>query len=403
MAEASVSLGDLLPEVKDKNRNSTTGALDNIKRTRAINRTLQDLQDYADWEFTKRTKTFYFIEGVYEYSLENYVGCKGIENDGDTSILDFKNANDLRPINDADVSLNEHQPRDVRENIRRNRFIKEFAIDAGVLIIGYPRQTGAQIHNCDSLTADGTWAASTGASNLTIDSTIFKEGNGALNFDTVAGTSLVLTNSTLASKDYSELKKQSHITMQVYLPTITNFTSIRLRYGSSSTLYIEKTETQPAGNATLKTGWNLFAFRWADATDTGADATALDYIQIVITFSAATTDTDFRIDDIRIGKEVEMELEYFSLAMVKQADGDYQLEFDADDVTQTDLLLGGNQARRTVVQGATYECFEIIGGKSERDRTDSFKIYEKKKMDLLKRAGKRIRRVGKRLNFPGRH
>lgn len=399
-----VTLANLLTETKDKNRNSTTGALDNAKRTRAINRVLQDLQDFADWDFTKRTKTFYFIDGVYEYSLENYVGCTCYDNDGTTEIPDFKNPYDLRPIKDADKSLSYKEAKDVRENIRRNRFIREYSVDNGVLIVGYPRQTSAQIHNCDSLTANGTWAASGDASNLGIDEVTYSEGNGALNFDVSAGTSLIITNSSLSAYDFSELQNVSAITMDIWLPTITNFTSVRLRFGSSSGDYWEVTATVPAGNASLKTGKNKFAFRWVDASETGTpDATAIDYMQIVLTYSASTTDTDFRIDDIRIGREVEMELEYYSLAMVTQADGDYQLEFDADEVDQTDLLLGGSTARRTVVQGATYEGFEIIGGKSERDRTDSFKIYENLKMTLLKKAGKRIRRPTKVLNFPGRH
>lgn len=400
----SVLLSELLAESTEKTRNSTTGALDNTKRTRAINRVLQDLQDYADWLFTKRTKTFYFISGVSEYSLKDYVGCSCQDNDGSTSIADFKNPYDLRPITNPDKSLDYTEERPVRENVRRNRFISEYAVDNDLLIVGYPNQASAQIHNCDSLTANGTVAASVGASNLTIDQVIFSEGNGALNFDTVAGTSLVITFTGFTSLDLESFQNKSHVTMDVWLPTVANFTSIRLRLGSASGAYWEKTETAPAGNRTLTAGKNKFAFRWASSTETGSpDFSAVDYMQIVITYGSATTATDFRIDDIRIGQEVEMELDYYSLAMVKDTAGDYQLEFNADSVTQTDVLLGDVTARRTVVQGTTYELFEIIGGKSERDRTDSFNLYTSKKKDLMKKCGKRIRRPIKTLDFPGRN
>jgi hypothetical protein len=391
----ALQLTDILAEVKEKNRNSTTGALDDTKRTRAINRILGDLQDFADWEFTKRNKTFYFIDGVSEYSLENHVGTTCQDNDGSTSIPDFKNPHDIRP--DGDKSLDYKEAKAVRENIRKNKFIKEYAVDGDTLIIGYPRQVSAQLHNCDSLTANGTWAASGDASNLTIDTQEYEEGNGALNFDS-AGTSLILTNSTLSSKDLTSLQNKSHITMKVYLPSITNFTSIAVRFGSSASAYWEKTETLPAASQALKVGWNTFAFRWADATETGSpDVSAVNYMRIVLTYSASLTDTDFRIDDIRIGKEVEMNLDYYSLAMVKDAAGDYQLEFNADSVTMTDTLLG--DARRCVVQGSVYELYEILGGKSERDRTDSFKIYESTKMNLFKRSGHRIRRPTRTLDF----
>ncbi len=398
----SVTLAELLSDSTEKTRNSTTGALDNNKRTRAINRVLQDLQDYADWDFTRRTKTFYFIDSVSDYSLENYLDATCYDNDGTTEMCDFKNPYDLRPT-DAGKSLGYADLKEVRQNIRRSRHLRQYAVDNDILVVNYPRQPSVQVHNCDSLTTNGAWAASVGASNLTIDELIYKEGQGALNFDTVAGTSLILTNSTLTALDLEALKNQSHFLMWVYLPVITNFTSIALRWGSSSTAYWEKTETVPAGAADLKIGWNLFAFRWADATQTlTPDETAIDYLRIAITYASAKTATDFRIDDIRVGKETEMELDYYSLAMAQQSDGDYQLEFDADDVTQSDVLLGGVKARRTVVQGAAYELFEIIGGKSERDRTDSYTLYKEKKRELLKKCGRPLRRASRVLNFPSR-
>lgn len=398
----SVTLAALLSDSTEKTRNSTTGTLDNTKRTRAINRVLQDLQDFADWDFTRRQKTFYFIDGVTEYSLQNYVDATCLDNDGSTEIGDFKNPYDLRPTT-AGKSLGFKEAKDVRENIRRNRSLGEYAIDNGVLVINYPRQTSLEVHNCDSLTANGTWAASGNATNLTIDEVNYHTSPGSLNFDTSAGTSLILTNSSLTSMNLETLQNTSHLTMQVWLPTITNFSSIRVRLGSSSGAYWEKTETAPAGSATLATGKNLFAFRWADATETGSpDWSAVDYIQIVITYSSGVTATDFRIDDIRIGQEVEMELDYYSLAMAQNTSGTYQLEFNPDAATSTDVLLGAVTARRTVIQGTAYELFEIIGGKSERDRTDSYKIYERKRSELFARCGRRLRRPSRVLNFPSR-
>ena len=395
----SVTLSHILSDVNDKARNSTTGALDNNKRTRAINRVLEDLQTYADWEFTRRVKTFYFIEGISEYNLEDYVGCTCQDKDGATSIVDFKNPYDLRPLDGSGKSLEYQESRVVRENIRRNARLTQYGVDNGVLIVGFPRQISAALHGCDSLTGNGTWAVSGDASNLTLDEVIFSEGNGSLNFDG-SGTSFVLTNSTFNGVDLSDFKNKSQLTMDVWLPTITNFTSIKVRVGSASGAYWEKTVTAPAGNKALQTGKNKFAFRWADSTETSTpDYTAVDYIQITITYGAATVATDFRVDDIRIGQEVEMELEYYSLAMVQDTAGDYQIGFNDDSVTQTDTLLGDTTAKRCVIQGSTYELFEIIGGKTERDRTDSYKLYELQKNELLKKAGHRIRRPSRILNF----
>lgn len=400
----SVPLSELLTNSNDKVRNSTTGSLNNNIRTRAINRVLEDLQLYADWQWTRRTKTFYYINGVHEYSLENYVGTTCLDKDGSTSVPDFKSAFELRPVNNSDRPLDQNDPREVRHNIRRNRVIGEYADDEGKLIVSYFRQTSAQLHNCDSLTSNGTVSAGGDATNLTIDSVIYKEGSGALNFDTTSGTSLEITFSGISSKDLTTLQNKSHFVLDAWLPTITNFTSIELRWGSDASNYWSKTETVPAGNTTLETGRNTFAFRWADASQTGSpDVSAIDYLKVIITYSSATTDTDFRLDDIRVGQEVEMEFEYYSDAMVKTASGEYQLGFNSDDVTQTDILLGDIKAKRVVVVGTQYELFERIGGKSDRDRTDSFEIYEKKKKETMKAYGRKIKRSPhRRLNFPSR-
>jgi len=398
------TLADLFDDILDKTRNSTTGALDNNKRTRAVNRVLDDLQDTGDWDFTKRTATFFFIDGVSEYNLQDYVGTNAQDLDGSTSVNDFKSPYDLKVIDEAGRSLDFRDVKEVREKLRRNRIsnVLDYGVDNNLLVINYPKQLSSQLHNCDSLTANGTVAASGDATNLTIDTVIFAEGAGALNFDVTAGTSLIITFTDINQVDLESLQNRSHLLLKADLPTITNFTSIRARWGSDASNYFEKTETAPAGNRTLATGRNTFAFRWADATQTGTpDVEKIDYIQIVITFSASTTDTDFRLDDIRIAKEVEMELDYYSLAMVKDTAGDFQIGFNPTAVTQTDELLGP-ESRRTVVQGATYELFEIIGGKSNRDRTDSFKIYETKKVDLLKRVGHRLRRPTRVLKFQRR-
>lgn len=397
----TVTLSDIFLDVNDKVRNTTSGSLNNDIRARAVNRVLEDLQVYADWKFTKRVKQFYFLEGISEYNLKDYVGCTCFDKDGSSEILDFKNPYDLRPTNQADKSLTFHESKEVRENIRRNKFIGEYSIENGTLIIGYFRQISSELHNCDSLSANGTVVASGDASNVTIDEIVKSKGSGSLNFDVSAGQSLVITFNNITRKDLETLQNKSALTLDVWLPTITNFTSIQARWGSDNTNYWSKTESTPAGKGDLETGKNTFAFRWAEATETGSpDVNNVDYLQIIITFSQNTTATDFRLDNIRIAQEVEMEIEYYSKAMAKKTTGEYQLGFNTSILT--DKLLGDDIAKRCVIQGAVFELFERIGGKSERDRSDSFKIYDDMKRELLKGHGVKIRRETKILNFPGR-
>lgn len=399
---SNTTLARLLDDILDKNRNSTTGALDKNKRTRAINRTLDDLQDFADWDFTKRTKAFDLIEGVNEYGLEDYIRATCQDIDGSTSILDFKNPYQLRKQADGHLPWIFKEDREIYSNLRNNKRLNEYGISQDLLVVNFASLGSVQAHDCDSLTSNGTWAASGDATNLTLDENEKKEGDGSLNFDVTAGTSLVLTNTGISALDLTDYENVSYWTMRVYLPSITNFTSLALQWGDDATAnYWSKTETVPAGNKTLQTGWNTFAFKWEDATKTGSPAvSSINALRVTITYSVSTTDTDFRIDDIRVGKRLQMELEYYSLAMVQDAAGDYQIRFNPDLVTQTDTLLGDTSAKLAVVQGATHDLFEIIGGKSERDRTDSFTKYEKKKLDLLKKVGHRLKRPSRVLDFP---
>lgn len=397
----AVALSALLAEIPEVTRAGSVGTLDNTKRTRAISRVLQDLQDFADWDKTRRTKEFAFIDGVNEYSLENYVGTTCQDNDGTTSISDFKNPYDIRLVNRAHTPFAYRDAKEVRYRIQQGRRLNEYGIDGDLLIINYARQTSSLVHNCDSLTANGTVSASGDASNLTIDEVIFDEGSGALNFDVSAGTSLVVTFDGFDALNLETFQNKSHWTAKIWLPTITNFTSVKLEWGDDASNNWSKTETAPAGVKMLQTGKNLFAFSWEDATENGSpSADSVNWARITITYSAGTTDTDFRIDDLRVGQSVKMDLDYYSLAMVKDSAGDFQLEFNPA-VTQTDELLIP-EMRRTVVEGAKHELFEIIGGKSERDRTDSFTKYENMKKQLKARMGRTLRRPMKTFSFPGR-
>jgi hypothetical protein len=400
--ENFVSLGDLLTELPEVTRKSTTGALDNSKRTRALNRILQDLQSETDLDIWRRTIEFDYIDGITEYSLNNYIDATCLNSDGSEEIGDFKSPYDLRLKKNNLIPIKYKESKEVRLDISRAKAIREYSVDveADVLVINYPALASAVIHDCDSLTALGTVAAADSASNLTLDENVYEEGSGSFNFD-LSGTVATLTISLTTPLDLSALENKAFLTLFVDLPTITNLTSIRARFGSSAAAYWEKTETVPVGGD-LQVGRNQFAFSWANASQTGTpDDEAIDYISISITYSQSTTDTDFRIDNIRMAESTKMELEYYSLATVETSAGLPQLEFNADAVTQSDLLRGGNNARLALIKGGRYECFFIIGGKSERDRTDSYKEYEIEKRKLIRKHGSPVRRQSKRLGFAG--
>lgn len=399
----NTTLEDLFSEINDNIRNITTGSLDNLKRVRAVNWVLQDLQSFGDWNTSRRTKEFEFIGGLSEYSLKNLIETTALANDGSTDVSDFKNPYDLRIIDEANRPFEYRDIKDVRSHIQNRRVFNEYGRDGDLLIINHPKSTSNLVHNCDSLTANGIWTASGNASNLTIDEVVFKQGSGSLNFDS-AGTSLILTNTTLSpSFDLSTLENKSTWLVWVYLPTLTNFSSVGLRWGGDvTTNYWEKTETARASGESLQVGWNQFAFRWADATPSGTPvSTAIDSLRVEITYSSSVTDTDFRVDDIKVSKTKTFALDYYSHSLVQTTGEDRQVEFEITP-TLTDELLGGLDLRNAVVLGSTWRLFKMIGGKRERDEVDAKTDYLNARLETRKKVGHRLRRPIQKLKFPSR-
>lgn len=394
------ALSRLIDEINDNVRNSVSSSLDNPKRVRAINWVLDDLNDFADWDPSVRTVEFDFVGDLFEYSLLNHVATTSNPMVGSTAVSDFKNPKDLRLVDIRHEIFQYISSKDVRNHIRQKREIDEYGIEGDRLIVNNRVPRSSSVHACDSLTADGTWSAAGDASNLTLDEVNFKQGAGSLNFDVTAGTSLQVQNTTMSPvRDLSDFENKGYISLWVYLPTITNLTNVGLRWGNDLTAnYWNLTQTAPFVG-TLQTGWNRFAFKWEDATVTGSpNAATVDSIRITITFSAATTDTDFRIDDIQVGEIESAELDYYSLSLVQTSAGTRKINFNPDSVTLTEELIDVRM-KDVVVEGASYRLLHIVGGRREKDENSFFTSYEKKKAQLRTALGHRPRRPLRIIKF----
>jgi hypothetical protein len=203
-------------------------------------------------------------------------------------------------------------------------------------------KTNTQLTNCDTYNGNGTWSAvaSTDATNVRTDDSEYTEGSGSVAFDidvSLSGTNTAaIENATLTAVDISSDENKSMIFARVYLPDVTYITSLSLRWGSSSSDYWTASVTTQFSGVALVVGYNVVAFNWNGAVETGtADAAAIDYIRYTINFSASQVDdTDFRIDDIRSKMPYHATALYYSQYFIQDADGTYKEEFvDGDDVT----------------------------------------------------------------------
>jgi len=111
---------------------------------------------------------------------------------------------------------------DIRKQVNRNSFEKFTLVDdlefdryKGIIpyrvalrdenfgkvlrLAGVEGTTSVQLNACDSITANGTWAASGDATNLTLDTQDFVEGSGSLNFDTNTGATTAILSHSFSS------------------------------------------------------------------------------------------------------------------------------------------------------------------------------------------------------------
>ena len=170
----------------------------------------------------------------------------------------------------------------------------------------------APVQLSDTGTTTG-WAATTGASSITLDNTNYVAGAGALVFNLDAGSATgYIENSTLSAIDLSSHVNVSTLFTWVYLPSGSAITSVDLRWGSSSSDYYNYTATTTQQGTSFQNGWNLVAFPWVSATKTGTPVdTSYTYSRVTIAYNS-TLQTGVKVDNIISTIGSIFELQYYS-------------------------------------------------------------------------------------------
>lgn len=206
--------------------------------------------------------------------------------------------------------------------------------------IGFDRETsflivqdaegGTQtIHDCSSLTDNGTWSVSGDGSSLALDEQIFTEGSSSLRFTvTGSGGTTTLVNSTLSTTvDLTDYLTQGYVFLDLQCPSsnTTALTSVRIRLGSDDSNYYQITATTRYRGNTILGGWGLIGFNMADKTTTGTpDDDAIDYVQILITHGTSGINGTYRLDNIFLALPTYYQLPYYSKSNIKSSGGTYQ-------------------------------------------------------------------------------
>ena len=227
------------------------------------------------------------------------------------------------------------------------------------------------LHECDSITTDGTWAVSGNASNLTLDTDNFVHGEASLNFDMAASyTSASAVVTGMGKADISDFETGGSAFALIYIPDATGLTSINLKVRSSSTQYFRQSRTVTNENLSFYVGWNLFRLDFAGATETGTtDMDNIDELEIgIVGDGTAAASTDWRIDYVVARRGKPHEVWYYTKNAWQNTGGTSYLE---NSTATTDKL----NADIEEYEGFVLKFKELIS--QDREEFDSAANYNK--------------------------
>ena len=247
------------------------------------------------------------------------------------------------------------------------------------------------IHEVNNITANGTWAATASAQNLTRDNQFWLTGGASLNFDLAAsGATGFIENSTMAQVDLTDHDEISDIFVRVYIPDTSIITNFILRWGNDTSNYWSATVTAPFDQSTFHTGWNILRFAWNGATETGTVAPAtIDYLRLTVTYNG-TAETDIRVNRIASSRAQIYELEYYSKFPLRSDGGTWKetttltddiINLDTDAYNIFLFQLAIYSAQQLADEGLIrldmdfYEK-ELYGIPGSRDRIGLYKKYK---------------------------
>lgn len=269
-----------------------------ISNIQAIaNRAVKDVVAEIDLRSTKRSAAI--SPQIYQ-EVFNYGAPADIKEEG---IIDVQPQ--INRSSDSELELVSVEEFDRTKDSVNNLVAISDADFIKILKLSMPVNSNELVVNeCDSLTGDGTFAASGSASNITLDQNNYVNGSASINFDVAANfTSAIISVTGMDAADLTDYEGHE-LFVWLYVPAIDGLTSVKLRWGNDASNYYEATATTNNEGLSWYVGWNLVRFSWpASATGT-VDLTAVDYLRLeLIGDGSCSASTDWRLDFVvaRVG------------------------------------------------------------------------------------------------------
>lgn len=270
-----------------------------------IERAARTLVQKADIPEASGTQNVTLYSGVFDYECDpNIFG---------TAITDIRPQGISRPAWETTTKTTQQQFDRLKGYATRN-ISSTFEYVNGVPIIRIKAPLPNQNATIDPMTSVGNWVASGTASGLTVDNTVYYQSPGSLRFSLTTGSG-ILTETLQSPEDLSSNEGVGVAFLALYVPSnASNITSIQLKLGSDSSNYSSVTVTEPFIGDFTDNLWQLVAFDFAGATNTGTpDWSAIDYVQV--TMVVAGNIVNVRLGDLFISLPNPSQILYQSAAI----------------------------------------------------------------------------------------
>lgn len=302
----SYTLQNFLDDVSLRVNDASEGNADNPSVLNFLNEGLRRIRRKFDIPTSENVTQMRIYQGVYEYAPPT--GFKDIVHLDDQWKLD--DDTNFKRIDEKDFWRNYDKGNTI--SIARNK-------ENVSLLIAYQDASlsNPQVHSCDTYDGNGTWTATGDANTVATDTLYLREGAGSVKFNVTTSTGTAyLTNSGMTAVDLSgaAVAKNGMMTLYVYLPSATNYTSFTLRFGTDSSNYYESSVTTQINGGSFVVGWNTLGFDWSTATTTGTPTdSSIGYLRLAIALPLTMSNqTGLRIDDFKMHQPKVMNLHWSS-------------------------------------------------------------------------------------------
>ena len=334
----AVNLLGLNTIINDRRRDTSSNSIDMTSvGFRAINSTLEIWNELHDWPWTIKQVNFNYNTGIDTYALDSIVS-------------DFK----------CPLTLKFYKPTSKIPEfwmVSPLRFdsaylwSRRFAIQtvAGIQTIRVKSVDGraTSLNTATAYNQNGTWIGASAISGLYTDNFEGFSLPASVAF-VFNGTSGTITNDgntykTFLPIDCSSFQNRSNIYFDIDFSSVTNLTSVTLKWGTDSSNYYTYTATTDYLGNSFVTGWIKIKIPWSSIPTTigTPTITSIKYLQITIAASPTTNLGLIRMQNFFISENVPLTLTYYSTYMVTTTSGTQSQTFSNSANTTDSPLWSG--------------------------------------------------------------